>query len=118
MAVGQYLKIVNNKDQVHILPDNTHNRTFHQRYTTGAQPGDKYKTLSIVKGEYKVDKETGSQSFEEKGEIERLYENLTPTDSKAAAYEAENDALKAQIEELTKQLKKNGKKAVENDDDK
>lgn len=109
MAIGQYLKIVDSKDRVHILPDNKHNREFHQRYTTGAPAGDKYKSLNVVKGEYTVDKDTGAQEFEEKETISALYENLTPSDSKAAAIENENESLRAQIEALQIALQKKTK---------
>jgi hypothetical protein len=105
VAATQHLKIVKKDNTVHIVPDNKMNREFHARYTTQAQPGDKYKSLSIVKGKYLTDKEDGEVQFDETSHVETLFENNTPEDSRAAALTAENDALQAQIDALQRQLK-------------
>lgn len=101
-----FIKIVNRKGQVHIVPDNRSNRKFHVENATKAQPGDKPKGVYLVEGKYVKGEQRGAQEFEETGQLETLFENLTMEDSKLQAASSENEALKAQIEALQKQLAK------------
>jgi len=110
MAKDQtHLKIEKHNGGVHILPDNRHNREFHERYTKFAPAGDKYKLIQVVSGHFVVDKSTGGQEFEETEVLETIYSNLSSADGKVAAAEAQNETLKEQIRILQEQLAAKGK---------
>lgn len=113
----QFIRIIDRKGRVHVVPDNRSNRKFHVEHATKAQPGDKPKGIFLVTGKYVKGEVRGAQEFEEAEVLETLFENLTAEDSKLNAANSENEALKAQIEALQKQLSKKSKADGAGDED-
>lgn len=109
-AIHKYLKIIDQKGNQHIVPDNTKSRRFHIDYATKAQAADKPKSIELVTGKYVDGDSPGSHEFEVTEVLEVLFENLTPQDSQLEAANAENDTLKEQIALLQKQLAEKGSK--------
>jgi len=115
MAVKKnYIKVVAKNGMEHIIPDSKENRDFQTRYHRHADSKDRPKRVSIIAGTYERDADTNELRFDQTAELDVIYEDVTPQDSKLAAATAENSALQAQIEMLQKQLaQKNAKSPAE-----
>jgi hypothetical protein len=104
-SAKQYLEITDRKNRVHYVLDNRQNRKFHTEQAAKGQPGDKPKSIKLITGHYVPhDEIRGAQEFEKLSEIDTLFENLSPEDSKLVAATSENEALRSQIEALQKEL--------------
>jgi hypothetical protein len=110
MAVKKnYIKVVAKNGMVHIIPDSKENRAFQTRYHRHADAKDRPKKVAIVEGSYTRDNETNELQFDETGELEVIFQDISPEDSKLAAANQHNSALQAQVEFLQQQLAEKNK---------